>query len=162
MRLARLAALVIAVSATAFSAGAAPAAASAAIQPPAAVLSAAHPHAQAPVQGRPDACCGMHLHAQLSGSAAYPSARGSARYERDCCHRELTVSVWNISSLAGKTLAVWANGTKAGTSTVASDGSFHFHRSGSGVPALTAGDKIAVKRLSGRLVASGTLRRDCC
>jgi hypothetical protein len=38
----------------------------------------------------------------------------------------------------------------------------YFHRSGSGVPRLAAGETVAVKRLSGTLVASGTLRRMCC
>ena len=74
MRLARLAAGVIAVTATAFSA--APAVASAAAPPPAAVSSAARPHTQLLAPGRAEACCGMRLHAQLTGSAAYPSARG--------------------------------------------------------------------------------------
>ena len=160
MRLARFAGLVIAVAATAFCA--APAVASAAVPPTAAVSGAARAHVQVLASGQPDACCGMRLHAHLSGSSAYPSATGSASYRRDCCHRELTVTVSSISSLAGKTLAVWANGTKVGTSTVTSGGSFRFHRSGSGVPRLAAGDKIAVRRHSGQLVASGTLRRHCC
>jgi hypothetical protein len=146
MRFARLAALVIAVSTTVF-APIAPAVASAAAHSPA---------------GLSAPCCGMRLHAHLSGSAAYPSAHGSADYQRNCCHREFTVTVGDISSLAGQTLAVWANGAKAGTATVSSGGSFFFHRSGSGVPRLAPGDKVTVKRPTGTLVASGTLRRRMC
>lgn len=154
MRFARLAALVIALCGATFSA-AAPAAASA-VHIQASVSGTAHPAAQ------PGRCCDMRLHAHLSGSSAYPSAYGSANYERDCCHREFTARVFGISSLAGKTLAVWAHGIKVGTATVSSGGSWYFHRSGSGVPRLAAGQKVAVKRLSGTLVASGTLRRMCC
>ena len=146
MRLARLAALVIAVSA-AVSVPVAPAVASGAVRSPA---------------GLAASCCGMRLHAHLSGSTAYPSAHGSADYERNCCHREFTARVSGISSLAGKTLAAWANGVKVGTATVSSGGSFFFHRSGSGVPRLAPGEKVAIKRLSGTLVAAGTLRRRMC
>jgi hypothetical protein len=146
MRLARLAALLVAVSATLL-APAAPAVASAAAHSPA---------------GPAAACCGMRLHAHLSGSAAYPSAHGSADYQRNCCHREFTVRVSDISSLADQALAVWANGAKTGTATVSSSGSFYFHRSGSGVPRLAPGDKVKVKTGTGTLVASGTLRRRMC
>ena len=162
MRSARLAALVIALAGTIFSVAAAPAAAAAAVQVQAALSGPAHPAAPPAPAGQADQCCGMHLHAHLSGSSAYPGAHGSADYQRDCCHREFTVRVSGISSLAGKTLAVWAHGTKVGTATVSSGGSFSFHRSGSAVPRLATGDKVAVKRTSGTLVASGTLRRMCC
>lgn len=161
MRSARLAALVIALAGTMFSVAAAPAAA-AAVHVQAALSAPAHPAAPAAPAGQAGQCCGMHLHAHLSGSSAYPGAYGSADYHRDCCHREFTVRVSGISSLAGKTLAVWAHGTKVGTATVSSGGSFYFHRSGSAAPRLAAGDKVAVKRTSGTLVASGTLRRMCC
>ena len=103
-----------------------------------------------------------HLEARLRGSSAYTSARGHADYERMmCCRPELDVDLRNLSSLSGKTLAVFAAGTKVGTSTVHSTGSFHFYRRG-GVPRLSAGDVVSVKRKSGTLVASGTLRRTCC
>jgi hypothetical protein len=161
MRVARIAALVFAVSATMLAA-AAPTVASPAAQLPAGLSGGAHPGAWVPAASQPDQCCGMHLHAHLAGSSAYPSAHGSADYQRDCCHREFTVNLRGISSLAGKTVEVWANGTKVGTATVSSSGSLHFHRSGSGVPRLSAGDTVAVKRHSGTLVASGTLKRRCC
>jgi len=161
MRVARLAALVIAVSATMLAA-AAPAVAAPAAQLPAGLSSGAPPGASGPAAGHPDQCCGMHLHARLAGSSAYPSAHGSADYQRDCCHRQLTVTVGDISSLDGKTLEVCAHRTKVGTATVSSSGSLHYHRSGSDVPRLAAGDTVAVKRHSGTLVASGTLKRRCC
>jgi hypothetical protein len=161
MRVARLATLVFAVTATML-APAAPVAAPPAAQLTAGLSSGAHPGARVPAASQPDQCCGMHLHARLSGSSAYPGAHGSADYQRDCCHREFTVNVRGISSLVGQALEVWANGTKVGTATVSSSGSLYFHRSGSGVPRLAAGDPVAVKRHSGTLVASGTLKRRCC
>lgn len=104
-----------------------------------------------------------HLRARLVGSTAYPDARGHADYERMmCCGREIDLDLSNLSSLVGKTLAVYAAGTKVGSATVRSGGSFTFYRRGLGVPRLYAGDPVSVETSAGALVASGTLRRVCC
>lgn len=99
----------------------------------------------------------MHLEAGLHGSSAYPSVRGHADY-MSSWRRELDVSIWNARSLAGRTVVLYVDGTRAGTLHVWSGGSAHLnhHR---GVLRCSPGTAIRIRTRSGKLVASGTFHR---
>jgi hypothetical protein len=112
--------------------------------------------------GAAPAMADTQLGGPLYGSTAYPNVRGHADYESGTGHRDFHLDLWNAGKLAGKTLAVYAGGHKIGTMRVGSGGRCGMHRDtdhGQYVPTLSAGATVAVKTGTGRLVASGTLRR---
>ena len=94
----------------------------------------------------------------LKGSAAFPNAKGSAKYKVDGTEREFQVEVENIRSLAGKRLYVFANGVRVGSFLVTSLGTGRLNRNtirGQAVPMIRAGSKVAIRTGTGVLVVSG-------
>lgn len=118
----------------------------------AATAQAAATHAQAHA-ARAAPQYSRHLEAGLYGSSAYRSVRGHGDYQ-SYGRRHLEVSVWNARRLAGRTLIVYAHGTRVGTMHILG-GSGHFSRS-SGIPACSPGTTIRIRTGSGTLDASGT------
>jgi hypothetical protein len=106
-------------------------------------------------------CCGStHLEASLHGSATYPNARGHADYGTGMMGgRHFDMDIWNLGSLAGKTLAVYAGSNHLGNMRVGRAGRCHYGHSGRGMPRLAPGAVVRVRTGGGTLVASGTLHR---
>jgi hypothetical protein len=95
----------------------------------------------------------------LSGSAAYPTVVGKAKYKVDGVDREFEVEVQDARRLAGKTLTVLANGKVVGRMTVDALGNAALERStelGQSVPRIASGSVVRVKTAAGVLVAKGT------
>ena len=114
-----------------------------------------------PVIASSGMCCGSsHLEAVLHGSSTYPNVRGHADYDTGMMGgRHFDMDVWNLGSLAGKTLAVYAGSHHLGDMRVGRGGRCHFGHSGSGMPNLASGAAVSVRTGGGKVVASGTLHR---
>ena len=94
----------------------------------------------------------------LTGSAAFPNAKGTAKYRDRGGEREFQVEVENVRRLAGRTLSVFVNGNKVGSMTVNTLGEARFNRNtdlGQRVPVIRSGSRVQVKTAAGRLVVSG-------
>lgn len=101
---------------------------------------------------------GTETRIALKGSAAFPNAKGAAKYKVDGAEREFQVEVENIKSLAGKRLYVYVNGVKVGSFLVTSLGTGRMNRNtirGQVVPFITAGSKVRVRTGTGALVVYG-------
>ena len=95
--------------------------------------------------------------ATLTGSAAFPAVDGKAKFGVDNGVRELEVQIEDANALIGKRLNIRVDGVFVGSTTVNSLGDARLRKSGSAVPAVHTGSRIAVRRAStGTLVASGT------
>ena len=93
----------------------------------------------------------------LKGSAAFPNAKGVAKYTVDGAEREFEVEIQGLRSLAGTRLYVYVNGVRAGSFLVNSLGAGHMVRNtlkGQAVPMIVTGSKVTIRRGSGALVAS--------
>jgi hypothetical protein len=93
--------------------------------------------------------------ATLSGSAAYPNVKGSAKSQRDNGVREFEAEIEHAKPLAGSKVRFKVDGTAVGTATVSAVGRAHIDRRGAGAPSVSTGSKISVRKLNGALVASG-------
>jgi hypothetical protein len=104
----------------------------------------------------PAATAATDIHrATLEGSASYPAVNGKAKVQRDDGVRELEAQIEDAKALAGKRVRFRVNGQLVGTVTVNSLGRARIDRRGAGVPSVSKGSTIRVKRPSGALVASG-------
>jgi hypothetical protein len=98
------------------------------------------------------------LRITLKGSAQFPNAKGSAKYRNRDGEREFQVEVENVKALAGKTLNVFANGSKVGTMTINQFGAGRLNLNstrGQNVPKIVSGSKVQVKTGQGVVVVSG-------
>ena len=105
----------------------------------------------------------VELHASLSGSKAFPHARGSSTFERKGGARDVDVTVSGIARLSGKRVTVFVAGKKVGRVLVSPGGTAHRDFStadGEFVPFASAGSRVRVTTSRGKLVASGTYHRD--
>jgi hypothetical protein len=103
----------------------------------------------------PTATAATDIHrATLSGSKAFPAANGKAKFSRDDGVRQLEAEVQDVKALAGKNVKFIVNGTSVGTARVNALGTARIDKSG-GVPNVSAGSTIRVRRLNNVLVASG-------
>jgi hypothetical protein len=94
----------------------------------------------------------------MHGSAAYPTAGGSAQYQSQSNHREVQVELQHARSLAGKTVVFSAGGMKLGTQKVSARGQADITRNtevGQKVPSITHGSKVSVRTAAGKLVTFG-------
>lgn len=104
----------------------------------------------------PAATAATNIHqATLKGSPAFPAVTGSAKFSVDNGVRQLEAEVQHAKSIAGTKVRFRVNGTTVATATVSAAGVARINKSGAGIPAVTKGSTIAVRRLSGALVASG-------
>ena len=94
--------------------------------------------------------------ATLKGSPAFPAVTGSAKFSVDDGIRQLEAEIQHAKALAGTKVRFRVNGVVVGTATVSSVGTARINKSGGGIPAVTKGSTIRVRRLTGALVASGT------
>ena len=94
--------------------------------------------------------------ATLKGSPAFPAVTGSAKFSVDDGIRQLEAEMQHAKALAGTKVRFRVNGVVVGTATVSSVGTARINKSGGGIPAVTKGSTIRVRRLTGALVASGT------
>lgn len=94
--------------------------------------------------------------ATLKGGPAFPAVTGSAKFSVDNGIRQLEAEVQHAKSIAGTKVRFRVNGVVVGTATVNSVGTARIDKSGGGIPAVTKGSTIRVRRLTGALVASGT------
>ena len=93
--------------------------------------------------------------ATLKGSQAFPAVSGSAKFSVDDGVRQLEAEVQHAKSIAGTNVRFLVNGKLVGTATVNSLGTARINKSGSGIPAVSKGSTIRVRRPNGTLVASG-------
>jgi hypothetical protein len=100
------------------------------------------------------------MRANLAGGAAFPAVNGKAVFKRcSATNRELQVEIEDAKPLAGRTLSVFVNGTKAGTMHVGALGRARLNldsQRGDTVPAVVQGSPVRVRTAAGALVASGT------
>ena len=94
--------------------------------------------------------------ATLKGSQQFPAVTGSAKFSVDDGARQLEAEVQHAKPIAGTKVRFRVNGTLVGSATVNSLGTARIDRSGNGIPAVSKGSTIRVRRVSGALVASGT------
>ena len=94
--------------------------------------------------------------ATLKGSPAFPAVTGSAKFSVDDGIRQLEAEMQHAKALAGTKVRFRVNGVVVGTATVSSVGTARINKSGGGIPAVSKGSTIRVRRLTGALVASGT------
>jgi hypothetical protein len=103
----------------------------------------------------PAATAATNIHrATLDGSKAYPAAHGSAKFSVDDGVRQLEAEVQDVKALAGKRVRFIVNGSLVAAAQVNSLGTARIDKSG-GVPHVTTGSTIRVKRPNGVLVARG-------
>jgi hypothetical protein len=93
--------------------------------------------------------------ATLKGSQQFPAVTGSAKFSVDDGVRQLEAEVQHAKAIAGTKVRFRVDGTLVGTATVNSLGTARIDKSGGGIPAVTKGSTIRVRRLNGALVASG-------
>jgi hypothetical protein len=93
--------------------------------------------------------------ANLNGSNRFPAVTGKAKFSRDDGVRQLEAEIQHANALAGTRVRFRVNGHGVGTATVNGLGTARIDRSGSAVPAVSAGSTIRVRRLNEALVASG-------
>ncbi len=105
----------------------------------------------------PTAGAATNVHtATLKGSAAFPAVTGSAKFSIDNGVRQLEAEIQHAQPLAGTNVRIRVKGVLVGTVKVSSLGRARLNRSGAGVPAVTTGSAIGVRRASNNaLVASG-------
>jgi hypothetical protein len=104
---------------------------------------------------------GTVLRANLHGSTAFPAVTGKAVFKQDGNQRELQVEIENANRLAGRQLNVFVAGKKFGTMRVNNLGVARISKNtelGQAVPFVKAGQFVAVRTLTGTLVASGVFR----
>ncbi len=106
----------------------------------------------APAQGAE-----IHLETRLHPTVSFAYARGHAGYEAEEGHRELEATVAGVRALHGRRVVVRVHGTRVGSMTVNRHGRAHLERHTS--VRAAAGDVVALRTRSGRLVASGTFHR---
>ena len=94
--------------------------------------------------------------ATLKGSPAFPAVTGSAKFSVDDGIRQLEAEIQHAKGLAGTKVRFRVNGFVVGTATVSPVGTARINKSGGGIPAVSKGSTIRVRRLTGALVASGT------
>jgi len=94
--------------------------------------------------------------ATLKGSPGFPAVTGSAKFSVDDGVRQLEAEIQHAKSLAGTKLRFRVDGVIVGTATVSPVGTARIDKSGGGIPAVTKGSTIRVRRLTGAPVASGT------
>ncbi|HEX4932361.1 MAG TPA: hypothetical protein VFV33_04225 [Gemmatimonadaceae bacterium] len=94
----------------------------------------------------------------LKGSAAYPNAKGKARFSSKPGERELQVEVENVAT--GTSLNFYVGGAQVGTTQVADalrQARINLNTTlGQSVPTGVAGQSVEVKTTAGVLVASGS------
>lgn len=93
--------------------------------------------------------------ATLNGSASYRNVKGSAKSQRDDGVREFEAEIQHAKPLSGTKVRFKVDGNAVGTATVNSLSRAEIHRRGGGLPAVSTGSKITVRKLGGALVASG-------
>lgn len=101
---------------------------------------------------------GIETRISLAGSPAFSAAKGTAKYKVDGANRELQVEAENLLAVAGKTVNIFVNGSKLGSTTVNSLGAARLKRStetGAVVPVIVTGSKVEVKTTAGVLIVSG-------
>jgi hypothetical protein len=104
----------------------------------------------------PAASAATDVHtATLQGSAAFPAAKGSAKFSRDDGVKQLEAEVQHVKSLAGTQVRFRVKGILVGTAKVNALGTARIDKSGAAVPAVTTGSRIRVERPNDTLVASG-------
>ena len=104
----------------------------------------------------PAATAATDVHrATLTGSASFPAVTGRRSSQRDDGVRQLEAEIQHAKVLAGKKVRFRVNGNLVGTATVNGFGTARINRSGTSVPAVSAGSRIRVRKLNGALVASG-------
>ena len=97
--------------------------------------------------------------AALSGSTAFPSVNGEAKWKSKEGERELEVQIEDAKKLAGKQLTVRIGSTVVGHMKVNALGRARLVKStqaGQSVPASVAGKTVKIKTSGGKLVASGS------
>jgi hypothetical protein len=94
--------------------------------------------------------------AALKGSPAFPAVTGSAKFSVDDGIRQLEAEVQHAKSIAGTKVRFRVDGVVVGTATVNSVGTARINKSGGGIPAVSKGSTIRVRRVTDALVASGT------
>lgn len=95
----------------------------------------------------------------LRPSTAYPTARGTAQYQRQPGQREIQLEVEHIRSLAGQRVVISVNGATLGTARVSSRGVAELDRNterGQRVPTIHAGTTLKVQTSGGAMIVSGT------
>lgn len=101
---------------------------------------------------------GIETRITLSGSVAWPGAKGQAKYKVDGTQRELQVEVENVLRLAGTRLKVLVNGALVGTMPVSTLGTARLSRNtdlGQAVPQISSGSRVVVRTGADVVVASG-------
>jgi len=97
--------------------------------------------------------------APLSGSSAFPSVNGEAKWKSKGGERELEIQIEDATKLAGKRLSVRIGGKLVGHMKVSALGRARLVKSteaGQSVPASVAGKTVKISTGSGSLVASGS------
>ena len=96
--------------------------------------------------------------APLSGSSAFPSVNGEAKWKSKGGERELEIQIQDATKLAGKRLSVRIGGKLVGHMKVSALGRARLVKStqaGQSVPASVAGKAVKISTAGGSLVASG-------
>jgi hypothetical protein len=103
----------------------------------------------------PTATAATDIHrANLNGSRAFPAANGEAKFSRDDGVRQLEAELEDVKALAGKRVRFIVNGTSVGAARVNALGTARIDKEG-GVPNVSAGSTIRVRKLNNALVATG-------
>jgi hypothetical protein len=104
---------------------------------------------------------GADWFARLTGSSAYPSARGGLELTETSSRRTVSVKLSHAGALSGQLVTVYEGGSLVGQMRVRSDGTAHLYHDtdkGQVVPAVRLGHyAVKVRPSQGGLVASGTL-----
>jgi hypothetical protein len=101
---------------------------------------------------------GSVMRVSLTGSSAFPAAKGTAKYKVQGAEREFQVEVENVRVLAGKTLSVLVNGKQAGSMRVNTLGEARLSLNTTNrqmVPVIKKGSLVTVKTAAGKVVVAG-------
>ena len=107
------------------------------------------------IAGPATAATNVHQ-ATLKGSAGFPAVTGSAKFSVDNGVRQIEAEIQHAKPIAGTKVRFRVDGAVVGTATVNAAGTARINKSGNGLPAVSKGSTVRVRRLTGALVASGT------
>src|SRR5689334_8690159 len=92
----------------------------------------------------------------LKPAAAFPAAKGSAKFKAKPGERELEAQVEHVRRLAGKRVTFFVGGERLGSAQVNGFGAAHIVRRNAAVPAVHAGTAVRVKPAGGVLIVRGS------
>ena len=95
----------------------------------------------------------------LRGSAAFPAAHGTAKFDNRGGRRELEIEAEDIRRLAGATVSFFLAGSKIGQARVSALGATELELStqrGQAVPTSVAGKQVQIRTAAGVVIVTGS------